>query len=428
MHLTGRRHEEKQIKKRRGKMPSRIVLMTGGVETLTYFSKELGNVFEEKGYKVFYYDLKELETCFSRLKRFLKPKETVLITFNHIGLSQEDLLYRPQQGYIWEQFQIPVYNILVDHPLYYHNHLSHPIKNYHYIGIDKKHIQYVENYYLDVKVCGFLPLAGMRMPEKRPEKQPEEQPEKQPEEQKEEQKEKREIPVLFTGNYQAPEKFNTYIERIDEEYTQFYHKIIDRALAESEKTLEEVAKECCLDEMGTIYDKDFAEVLTHMNFIDLYVRNVRRGNVVRTLLDAEVSVEAVGDGWEKLESKHPELLKIHPQTDTRTCLELMQQAKISLNVMPEFKDGAHDRIFSSILNGAVSVSDDSRYLRECLPEGVGICYYDRNHLEELPEIVKHLLAVPKEREEIVLKGKAEVEKKHTWRQRAEQLIEWIEAV
>lgn len=389
-------------------MPSRIVLMTGGVETLTYFSKELGKNFEEKGYKVFYYDLKETEVCFSRLKRFLKPKETVLITFNHIGLSQEELLYRPQQGYIWEQFQIPMYNILVDHPLYYHKHLSEPIKNYHYIGIDKKHIQYVENYYPNVNICGFLPLAGMKMSG--------------------EEKKERKIPVLFTGNYQVPEKFNPYIKRIDEEYAQFYYKIIDRVLAQSEKTLEEVARTCCLEEMGAISDADFAEVLAHMNFIDLYVRNVRRGNVVRTLVDAGIPVEVVGNGWEKLECRHPEFLKVHSQTDTETCLELMQQTKISLNVMPEFKDGAHDRIFSSILNGAVSVSDDSIYLREILPEGTGICYYDRNHLEELPELVKRLLESPKERAEIVLRGQKEVEKKHTWKQRTEQLMKWIEAV
>ena len=392
-------------------MPSRIVLMTGGVETLTYFSKELGKTFEEKGYKVFYYDLKEKEACFSRLKRFLKPMETVLVTFNHIGLCQEEQLYHPQYGYIWEQFQIPVYNIVVDHPLYYHNHLSDPVKQYHYIGIDKQHIRYVENYYPKVKICGFLPLAGMEL-----------------QEEKEEEARERDIPVLFTGNYQVPEKFNRYIERIDEEYTRFYHKIIDEVLVQSEKTLEEVARKFCIQEMGEISDAEFAEVLAHMNFVDLYVRNTRRGNVIRTLIEAGIPVEVVGDGWEKLECNHKELLKIHAQADTRTCLELMQRAQVSLNVMPEFKNGAHDRIFSSILNGAVSVSDDSIYLREILPEGNGICYYDRNCLENLPELIRELLESPDKRHQIATKGYEKVRAGHTWKNRAEQLISWIESV
>ena len=402
-------------------MPSRIVLMTGGVETLTYFSKELGKTFEEKGYRVFYYDLKETEVCFSRLKRFLKPGETVLVTFNHIGLCQEELLYHPQYGYIWEQFQIPVYNIVVDHPLYYHNHLSNPVKQYHYIGIDRQHIRYVENYYPKVKICGFLPLAGMELSEKSAGmkdhgKTPEEKVEK------------RDIPVLFTGNYQVPEKFNQYIERVDEEYTRFYHKIIDEILMQSEETLEEVARKFCIQEMGEISDAEFAEVLAHMNFLDLYVRNTRRGNVIRTLIDAGISVEVVGDGWEKLKCSHPELLKIHSQADTQTCLELMQRAQVSLNVMPEFKDGAHDRVFSSILNGAVSVSDESIYLREILPEGMGICYYDRNCLEKLPELVRELLELGDKRNEIVRKGYEKVSAGHTWKNRAEQLISWIESV
>ena len=389
-------------------MASRIVLMTGGVETLTYFSKELGQAFVENGYKVFYYDLKEREVCFSRLKRFLKPGETVLVTFNYIGLSGEELLYRPQYGYIWEQFQIPVYNIVVDHPLYYHNHLSNPIKQYHYIGIDRRHIQYVENYYPRVEICGFLPLAGMELPEHP--------------------KTGREIPVLFTGNYQIPDTFRPYIERIDEEYTRFYDRIIDEILANPEQTLEESAKKFCIQEMGEISDGDFAEVLEHMNFIDLYVRNIRRGNVIRTLVEAGIPVEAVGNGWENLECKHSQLLKIHPQADTKTCLELMQQAQISLNVMPEFKDGAHDRVFSSILNGAVAVSDRSGYLQEILPEGKGICYYNMKQLEELPALVEELLKHPDRRREIIENGRETVRREHTWRKRAEQLISWIESV
>lgn len=402
-------------------MPSRIVLMTGGVETLTYFSKELGKTFEEKGYKVFYYDLKETEACFSRLKRFLKPGETVLVTFNHIGLCQEELLYHPQYGYIWEQFQIPVYNIVVDHPLYYHNHLSDPVKQYHYIGIDRQHIRYVENYYPKVKICGFLPLAGMELSEKSAGME-------RPGETAGEKVGKRDIPVLFTGNYQTPEKFNQYIERIDEEYTRFYHKIIEEVLTQSEKTLEEVARKFCIQEMGEISDTEFTEVLAHMNFVDLYVRNTRRGNVVRTLIDAGIPVEVVGDGWEKLKCSHPERMKIHPQADTQTCLELMRRAQVSLNVMPEFKNGAHDRVFSSILNGAVSVSDESIYLRKILPEGTGICYYDRNCLEKLPELVRDLLESADKRKEIARKGYEKVSTEHTWKNRAEQLISWIEAV
>ena len=38
----------------------RIVMVIGGVETLEYFSYQMGKTFEENGFLVFYYDLKKL--------------------------------------------------------------------------------------------------------------------------------------------------------------------------------------------------------------------------------------------------------------------------------------------------------------------------------------------------------------------------------
>ena len=91
-----------------------------------------------------------------------------------------------------------------------------------------------------------------------------------------------------------------------------------------------------------------------------------------------------------------------------------------------FKDGAHDRVFNSILNGTVSVTDTSKYLCGELKEGQGVCYYDLAHMEKLPELVRDLLADDARREEIVRAGIPVVEEKHTWIRRAHQLLEWIE--
>ncbi|MFR5456826.1 MAG: hypothetical protein ACLTH6_03700 [Dorea longicatena] len=37
----------------------RIVLLVGGVETLAYFSIQMGNEWKRMGYKVFYFDLED---------------------------------------------------------------------------------------------------------------------------------------------------------------------------------------------------------------------------------------------------------------------------------------------------------------------------------------------------------------------------------
>ena len=94
--------------------------------------------------------------------------------------------------------------------------------------------------------------------------------------------------------------------------------------------------------------------------------------------------------------------------------------------MPWFKDGAHDRVFNSILNGAVCVSDRSKYLCEELKDTEGVCYYDLKKIEELPKMVQELLQDEEKRQIILENGIEKVRESHTWENRARQLAEWIE--
>ena len=58
----------------------RIVLMQGGVETLDFFSRQLGDAFSAMGHTVFYHDLREGAPSAKHLKKFTKSGETVLFT------------------------------------------------------------------------------------------------------------------------------------------------------------------------------------------------------------------------------------------------------------------------------------------------------------------------------------------------------------
>ena len=60
----------------------RIVMVVGGVETLEYFSYQVGKTFVEHGYLVFYYDLKDEKNSAKRLRKFIRTGETALVTFN----------------------------------------------------------------------------------------------------------------------------------------------------------------------------------------------------------------------------------------------------------------------------------------------------------------------------------------------------------
>lgn len=382
----------------------RIVMVIGGVETLDFFSYQMGQIFQKKGFLVFYYDLKNEEQSARTLKKFIRTGETALITFNFEGLEKEPGVYKEGLGYIWDAYQIPCYNIAADHPYFYHERLCDLPKKYFHISIDRCQEQYFKKFYPEFRHLGFLPLAGTEI---------------------EAVEEPKTMDVIMTGNYTELPFFEPYIHWINDEYAAFYQGIIDDLIAHPNQTVEEAALVHCEREMGKVPYEELRIAFSKMIFIDLYVRNYWRGEAVKTLVDAGIKVDVFGKGWEKLACEHPENLICHGQITSLDCLEQLQRTKVSLNVMPWFKDGAHDRVFNSILNGAVCVSDKSSYLCEELAEGEGIRYYDLQKLEELPKMVLRLLHIEEERRDILQRGQEKVRNKHTWEARANQLADWL---
>lgn len=408
-----------------GKYMKRIVMFEGGVETLAYFAHRMAEQFECMGYLVFFYDLQDEERSAKKLRKFIRPRETALVTFNFQGLEKEAGVYRAGIGYIWDDYGIPCYNIAADHPYFYDDRLRELPQKYHHISIDRRQQAYFKEFYPEYREAGFLPLAGTELAaaataaacggaELAAAATAAAASGKH-------------YDVILTGNYTKLSFFEPYINWINDEYAAFYRGIIDDLLAHPAQTVEEAALAHCEREMGKEPNDELRIALHKMIFIDLYVRNYWRGLAVRTLVNEGITVHVVGKGWEELEDvTNPGNLIVHPQTDSQTCLRMLSESKVSLNVMPWFKDGAHDRVFNSILNGAVCVTDTSKYLCEELSEGEGVCYFTLEEIGRLPEIVRELLADEAQLRETLERGKKKVREKHTWAKRAETLAEWIE--
>ena len=405
----------------------RIIMFSGGVETLEYFAYQMAKQFEKMGYLVFFYDLKNEEHSAKKLRKFIRPEETVLVTFNFQGLEKEAGVYREGIGYVWDTYRIPCYNIVADHPYFYHERLRDLPKDYHHISIDRLQEAYFKEFYPEFKHEGFLPLAGTMLVSGQIDGRERNDADVAEDEACRLADIEKCYDVILTGNYTKLSFFEPYINWINEEYAAFYRGIIEELIAQPHRTVEEVALKHCEREMGKEPNDELRIALSKMIFIDLYVRNYWRGKVVRTLVNAGIVVDVVGKGWEELEDiKCLENLHIHPQTDSVTCLKMIRQSRISINVMPWFKDGAHDRVFNSVLNGAVCVSDTSKYLCEQLKEGEGVCYYELEEIEALPDKVKDLLQNETKMQDIVARGRAKVLDMHTWAKRAEQVAEWFE--
>ena len=362
-----------------------VVLLQGGIETLEFFSRQMAKALQERGIPVFLFTLTDERTEIPDLVRFLAEPgaETMLLTFNFQGLDQEAVCYDEAGVLLWNRYQVECRNILVDHPFYYFRELQTLPERYVQICIDGYHERYMRRFYPEVTLGTTTPLAGTRLTEAassgagrintnvclpiadRPRK------------------------LIFTGNYSPPEHFDQYITRLGPEYEAFYREMIKELFIHTERSMEDVFEEYLLREMGTLSKKELCEGMSNLIFLDLYVRFYFRGEVVKCLIDNGIPVEVYGHGWEKLVCKKPENLIQGGLLNSRECLEKTAEAQLSLNVMPWFKQGAHDRIYNAMRNGAVCISDTSEYLLRHVRDGQELFFYTLPELEALPERVRN---------------------------------------
>jgi len=383
----------------------KIALFKNGVETLSYFSLQLAKTFKANGHEVFIFDLLEEENSLQELLSFYESSNTILITFNFTGISGESIFFDNDNLLFWNSFKIPCINIVVDHPFYYHELLERRPFLYHQISIDRLHESYMKRFFPDVSLLGFLPLGGTEL---RASSFPIPY-------------EERTIPILFTGNYTPPHSFEKHITRLGDDYTIFYRSIINTLIKEPHRSMEEVFETSLKAAIPNLSKDGLKQCMANMIFIDLYVRFYFRGEVVKTLVDNGFPVHVFGGGWDYLDCKHPDNLIYGGSLDSKGCLEKMQEAKICLNVMPWFKDGAHDRIFNSMLNGSLCLTDGSIYLEQEFTDQSDICFYSLSEMDKLPSIVDHIIKNPASMKSITEAGYKKSKESHTWKQRANTL-------
>lgn len=388
----------------------KIVMFDGEIETQQYFTYRMRDEFEKLGHQVYIFNLSKTGESLTGLMRFVEKGNTAMVCFNFHGITPGDIFQDEQDGsWFWDALGITCYNIVVDHPFYYHRFLENAPRRYVHISIDRKHDAYMQRYFPHKLRIPFLPLAGT---EYHPEGY---LPVSE-----------RKTDIVFTGNYTPPHRYDKYINRLGEEYAAFYRGILDELLAHPNLTLEEVAEKHIRREIPEVTEEELRQTMGNMIFLDLYVRSWVRGRAVAALVDAGLKVAVYGDGWDELECRHPENIINGSGVNSEVCLQKISEAKVSLNVMPWFKDGAHDRVFNTMLNGALLVTDDSIYLREILQDGENCILYTIKDIDRMPERVKELLADEKKLQRIIDKGYETAKRSHTWAHRADFLSGLIE--
>jgi hypothetical protein len=376
-------------------------MIKGAVETLEFFSMQMAQSFLKKEIEVWFWDLKHPLSSRETFEKMKPYDDTVLLTFNFIGLSGESQFADGDRS-IWETCGIPCICIMVDHPMYYYRQLHTENHNWTLCCVDRDHCRFVERFYPGYGKVHFLPLAGTKLEEIPMEDRP--------------------IDLLFAGNYVALSDLLPKIDGMDAESRDYYFSIAKELIAHPNRAIDEVILEYLGRDFPEADSREFLPVMYSMVFIDLYVRSCFRREIVCSLAEAGLPLTVIGKDWEKSGCKKPENLHQTGQLDSRGCLSYMQQSKLSLNIMPWFKDGAHDRIFNAMLQGCAVVTDSSRYLDEILIDGENAILYSLEQREELPELIGDALRSPARLADIASQGYRTAQGAHTWAHRAEYIL------
>ena len=386
-----------------------IIMFKNAVETLGYFSLQLKEAFEGSGLSVLMLDFDDLSHARKKIISFHSPGHTAIVTFNFIGLSGEEAFEAAEDIPVWDVLDMPCLNILVDHPLYYFKSLLEAPSNMQLFCVDRTHVSFVKRYYPQIKNVYFLPLAGNI----------DETPESfVPYREKEHD-------IIFMANYVDPKTINKKIDALEEDYRIFYNSVTDRLLSDTELTIDRAFEDAIFAEFPNASIIETLSAMHGMLFIDLLIRSHFRELIISQIAKSSLKVFIVGKDWDKIRCSRPENITCTGQLSSSQCLSHLKKSRLSLNILPWFKDGAHDRLFTSMLHKIPCISDSSPYIREILTENEDFACFSLKEIDKIPQMISQLLSSPEKLDEIAEKAFKKAFVHHTWQNRASILLDAI---
>lgn len=375
----------------------RFILFKGPVESLNHSIDEIHIQLRRKGHETCISDV----SCFDADKVMgfcQRPVEGVIC---YDGMSAFD-------REICDKLGITMINIFMDHPMSFARCMADPPEKYIQFMPDEHHIAYARRFY-HIRNAFFLPhmaslSAGIS---------------------KTECSDRKEIPVLFPGGYRP---VNELYRDINERFqggraNKIALQTLEFLIENPSETLEGAFDLCLKDNGVEMPDDLIATFLDHAKLLDHFIRMYFRGKVVGTVIQSGVPITLLSGGWNMFSPAQAPNVTILPGTNFTGVFPYMEKAMITLNVMPWFKSGTHDRIFNALLHSSCPLTDESTWLLEHLEEDRECAYYSLEELEKLPAKIYEILNSPDLWENIIKNGRKKVMEQYTSERITERILE-----
>lgn len=362
------------------------------------FSRCLGQALEELGQCVEYFDMSKQQI--EDLDLFMLGRYKAVISMHY------SMLYlQSGNGYIHDAIAAPKYHFTFDHPIWEKPLLEQKPNGVCVLTLDGNYVKFVKDHY--EHQARFLPPAGREETFSIQEKDYE---------------------VVFLGTCYGGglmEDIGTLMETDRE--TRY---LINRYILYMRKDLRgtpEHAFQKALDYYGIAYtEKEFMEMFYSAKGVIQWLACYYRKKVIKTLLEAGITVHVFGDKWKDSSMYADPALICHEEAVGKKALEVYARAKLSLNIMMWHKDGFTERIADSMLQKSVVVTDRTTYLEKNFVNGEDLLMFDLGNLRELPNRIRELLGDEEKRKRVAENGYRKAVGQHTWKHRAEKILEFIE--
>lgn len=299
----------------------------------------------------------------------------------------------------------PKFNIILDHPIAIKDYAMHGCNDYYFLLHDRNYLSFSKQYYRQVKECFYFPPAGVSpqhallLPKK--------------------------YDITFIASFHNYRKILHTIYTLERPF-RFWAARLIHILRHAPNLPTEVAFQQVLSHYNIrLADASFLELFYQFRDIGRCVIYYYREKVIQILLDAHIQIHVYSDSWQNAPfSEHPYLIR-HQEISMEDSLSVMQQSKISLNLMSWHKDGLTERVLNSMLCHSVVLSDRSTRLEEEFVDGEDIILFDLLQIEKLPEQITKLLSDTNKLQRIAENGYKKASQGHLWIHRAQQLLHII---
>ena len=356
------------------------------------FLVEIEQGFKELGHEILTVDVKASDFVVQTQEKFSQGP-SFCFSFNGAGHRLQI-----EGKSLFDVIGVPFFDFLLDHPAHQYGKLDGTIENEILSCVERSHLDFLEFVFGGKKTAFFIPHGGTQA--------------------KEQNEGERPMDLVFCGSGKDPKGIRNGVQALPPPLLRVFEGAVDALGASPSSPVHEAVEEACRAEHfapPTLYRQ---VALTMV--VEAYLRNLWRVEILETLDASGIPVQIFGDGWDFANFENHVL---HPAVDYEGGLRLLTQAKVALNLSPQFFSGSHERVFDAALNGAACLTTRSSFLAEVFPADEAMAYHDVSEPASVVEQARLLLEDDSRRSDMAQVAKLTAGRKHTWQVRAEEVVD-----